>query len=132
MKRSEGITMLACWHFAVAGLFSIGFMVAQGVLALAWNGLFGVSGGELTLLTVLLSGASLLVAASAVLFFIAGWGLWRQRPWARRMAMVLACMELFKFPTGTVIGSLTLWYFLNHNDLRGMPAPVYREVAGAP
>lgn len=34
------------------------------------------------------------------------------RPWARIPTLVIAGISLVKFPVGTVVGGLTLWYLL--------------------
>jgi hypothetical protein len=45
---------------------------------------------------------------AAVLGLIAGWGLLERQPWARLLAIVLACFSLFEVPFGTALGIYTL------------------------
>ncbi len=52
-------------------------------------------------------GAFLTVASAAGI--AAGWGLLDRRPWARTLAVVLACLALIDFPFGTALGIYTLW-----------------------
>lgn len=42
----------------------------------------------------------------------AGWGLMERRPWARTLALVVACLALFRPVIGTVLGIFTLWVLL--------------------
>jgi hypothetical protein len=50
--------------------------------------------------------------AGAVLSLIAGWGLLDRQPWARTLAIVLACFHLINAPFGTALGIYTLWVLL--------------------
>ncbi len=43
---------------------------------------------------------------------IAAWGLFRFRPWARILAIVLGVLHIFSFPLGTALGVYTLWVLL--------------------
>jgi hypothetical protein len=43
---------------------------------------------------------------------ITGWGLLERQPWARMLAIVLACFSLIHIPFGTVLGIYTLWALL--------------------
>jgi hypothetical protein len=40
---------------------------------------------------------------------LAGIGLLTRRPWARKLALVLGVLALFRFPLGTALGVYTLW-----------------------
>jgi hypothetical protein len=66
-----------------------------------------------------------LFLAGAVLGLIAGWGLLERQPWARMLAIVLACFSLLSMPFGTALGIYTLVVLL--------PAKAeqeYRRMAG--
>jgi hypothetical protein len=54
----------------------------------------------------------LLFLASAVLGFVAGWGLLERQSWARILAIVLGILALLDFPIGTALGIYTLWVLL--------------------
>jgi hypothetical protein len=45
----------------------------------------------------------------------AGWGLLNFRPWARILGIVLAILNLFNIPFGTILGIYALWVLLNKN-----------------
>ncbi|HET7100430.1 MAG TPA: hypothetical protein VFJ52_04705, partial [Terriglobia bacterium] len=53
-----------------------------------------------------------LLFATAVLGFLAGWGLWNYRSWARMLAIILGVIALIHFPLGTALGIYTLWVLL--------------------
>jgi hypothetical protein len=53
-----------------------------------------------------------LLLASAVLGFVAGWGLLRRESWARMLAIVLGCFSLIDMPFGTALGIYSLWVLL--------------------
>ncbi len=50
---------------------------------------------------------------------IAGWGLWRLRPWAKTLGLVIATLGLVDFPVGTATGGYTYWV-LSHADTRAL------------
>ncbi|MEZ4649810.1 MAG: hypothetical protein R3E97_13690 [Candidatus Eisenbacteria bacterium] len=113
MKRPDGITFLAIWHFFLSASCLLGLLTMLGV-----GGLIGVAALAeedvwITALEIGIFGgfASFLLLFSIV-FLVVGAGLWRMRPWARIPALVIAAVSLVKFPIGTVVGGLTLWYLL--------------------
>lgn len=60
----------------------------------------------------LLSMVGLFLIGGAVLGLLAGWGLLDRQPWARTLAIVLACFSLLNPPLGTALGIYTLWVLL--------------------
>ena len=61
--------------------------------------------------------------ATAVLGFLAGWGLLNYRPWARMLAMILGIIALIHVPLGTALGIYTLWVLLpseSEREYRGL------------
>jgi hypothetical protein len=81
--------------FGLLGLL-IGAQADQGApVGVALMGLAGMA------LMIML----LVVAALSV---TCGWGLWRFRPWARIMAIILGAIGLTKFPFGTLFGVYVL------------------------
>ena len=63
-------------------------------------------------LTPFLGAIGLVIIAFAIGGGIAGWGLLARRPWARMLAIVLACVSLMHFPFGTALGIYTLWVLI--------------------
>lgn len=49
---------------------------------------------------------------------LTGWGLLGFRPWARILAIVLAILNLFNIPFGTLLGIYALWVLLNKDTER--------------
>lgn len=62
----------------------------------------------------LMNSAMIFIGAIAlligILYAIAGLGLWKLKPWARIIAIILAIISLLNFPVGTAIGIIVLWY----------------------
>ena len=48
----------------------------------------------------------------------AGWGLLKFKPWARILAIVLAIINLFNIPFGTLLGIYALWVLLKKETER--------------
>ena len=114
MKRPDGITVIAVWHFVQAFFLLIGACTllavpASGVFAEIgdpigefWAG-FGVTCGVIWLLI------------TGVALVLSGWGLLKMKQWGRWLAFVLAIFGLFAFPIGTVIGAVIIWYLLRED-----------------
>lgn len=114
MKRPDGITVIAVWHFVQAFFLLIGACTllavpASGVFAEIgdpigefWAG-FGVTCGVIWLLI------------TGVALVLSGWGLLKMKQWGRWLAFVLAIFGLFAFPIGTVIGAVIIWYLLKED-----------------
>lgn len=70
--------------------------------------------------------AGLFLLFCGVTGIIAGWGLLERQPWARTLAIVLACFNLIEMPFGTALGIYTLWVLLPGNS-----EAEYRSIARA-
>ncbi len=111
MKRPDGITVLAVWHFVQAFFLLIG---ACSLLAIPMSGVFGEINdpiGEFWAGFGVTCGVIWLLITGIALV-LSGWGLLRLKQWGRWLAFVLAIFGLFAFPIGTVIGALIIWYLL--------------------
>ena len=114
MKRPDGVTMLAVYHWFLAALSLLGifgtlcgmFFVVLGNDQGIFAALFWMTVGLLT------------AAAGLVVNGLVGWGLWGLKSWARIGAIVLAVLHLPWFPIGTPIGALILWYLLANPDAK--------------
>lgn len=114
MKRPDGVTIIAVYHWLLAVLSVFGICgVIFGMFAAIASGERGVIGALLGLTMALF-----FVVASVVINVLVGWGLWRLKPWARIAAIVLAIFHLPAFPIGTLIGVLILWYLLADPDAK--------------
>jgi hypothetical protein len=47
---------------------------------------------------------------------VCGAGLWRVRPWARVLGIIVAAVALVQFPWGTVFGVYALWVFFSEKS----------------
>ncbi len=74
----------------------------------------------------LMSMIGMFLIGGAVLGLLAGWGLLDRQPWARTLAIVLACFSLVNAPLGTALGIYTLWVLLPAQS-----EEEYRQIARA-
>ena len=86
--------------FALFGGGMLGGMFAGSLKGMIGMGLIGTFAG-------------VIVAALAIPGLIAGYGLLKYYEWARILMIVIAVLELIRFPLGTVLGIYTLWALLN-------------------
>lgn len=105
-------------HVAILGWLQVALGVLDLIMALAVFGmmagaglLFGLLGG-ITLPA--LGGVLGLVVGSVVALtgipnLLAGFGLLSRKEWARILALILAVVNLFKFPWGTALAAYTFW-----------------------
>ena len=112
MKRPDGVTVIAIYHFLSAGLKLIGICAILMIPMSAILLFADLEGPELTIVTTVLAFGAFALAASGALSVIVGVGLMRMRSWARWLAIVLAVLMLLSIPVGTIIGIATLIYLL--------------------
>lgn len=121
MKRPDGITVIAVWHFVQAFFILIG---ACSLLAIPLSGVFGEINdpiGEFWAGFGVTCGVVWLLVMGVALV-LSGWGLLRMKQWARWLTFVLAIFGLFAFPVGTVIGALIIWYLLKEDTREAFEA----------
>ncbi len=113
-QRADGATLIAGYHFIVAGIFLIITMLfAFPTLLLVIVGMVEASGALVgAFFTGLLS---LLWMGLALLNLAVGYGVWTERSWGRTAALALAILRLINIPIGTVTGGLALWYLLRED-----------------
>ena len=70
-------------------------------------GFFALLGGFLLVLTLITSLPSIL----------AGWGLLKRKSWARVLTIIIAALNLFWIPIGTILGIYALWVMLNKDTM---------------
>jgi hypothetical protein len=112
MKRPDGVTILAIYHYVMAGivalvscaLVAVPFVVAAAVQAEP------DAAPAVPIVAIVIAVAIVILLAIAVGYGVVGWGLWTLKPWARLGAIVLAVLGLLNVPLGTIIGVVTLWY----------------------
>ncbi|NJN84847.1 MAG: hypothetical protein HC802_22875, partial [Caldilineaceae bacterium] len=95
--RDDGITLLAVYHFLVAGLFLLGTVVMAfptvilGVIAIAQD-----PGALIGMFAVGLIGAVTMVFC--LVYLSVGYGLWKMKQWARVAAIRVAVISSLRVP----------------------------------
>jgi hypothetical protein len=105
------VTLVAAFSI---GLGIMGLLVACLAFVVIAGG--GVISGDPEAMAI-----TSIVAAAIALFFITlsvpeivgGVGLLKHRGWARILVLIIAVLELFQIPFGTIIGIYTIWVLLN-------------------
>ncbi len=111
IRRTDGITAIAVYHYAVAGIFVAGaFFFAIPTIILGIVGIAEDSDAFIGMAAVALIAMALL--AFGLLNIVIGYGVWTLRGWARLGAMAIAVVGLLAVPLGTLAGALILWYLL--------------------
>ena len=108
-------TLAALAVMAVFGIAGVASAAAAGSDADAWIALpiIGITGTAL-------AGFLLLLSLPGV---IAGIGLFKFRPWARILTIVLSVLNLMNIPFGTVLGIYGLWVMLSPEGTRLFEPP---------
>lgn len=116
MKRPDGVTLIAIWHFCVAVFMLLGLCAVSVGLVAIWTSPGPQQDAIVGSLAIMF--AMFVIIVVGAIFAAVGWGLWQLADWARIGALVLAILQLPGFPVGTVIGALTLWYLLSDPDAK--------------
>jgi len=93
--RPAGVTILAVLYFIIGIAAMIGFFLLAYFLASAPG------------IALICGGIGILIG---VFDFLVGWGLLTLQPWAHTAAIVLAIIQLFNFPIGTILSIIILIY----------------------
>lgn len=110
-KRTDGITLISIYHFALAGFFMLGSLALA--IPTVIMGIVVVAEDSAALIPMAALGfVGVVVLLLCLLHLVVGYGLWKVRAWARTAAQALAIVSLFGFPIFTIIGGLTLWYLV--------------------
>jgi len=113
-QRTDGMTLVAGFHFLVAALFLLGtliMMIPTGILGIVSV----VEDPDAMIAMFIVGGIGILTLGLCLLYLAVGYGLWTLKPWGRVAALALAVVSLFGVPIGTVTGGLTLWYLMQPN-----------------
>ena len=109
--RDDGITLLALYHFVLAGAFLLG-TVALAIPAVITAIVGIVEDPGALIATAILSVLAFVLMTFCILILVIAYGLWTMRQWARVATIALAMLSLFAVPLGTIIGGLTIWYLI--------------------
>ncbi|HEV2800974.1 MAG TPA: hypothetical protein VGW12_10780 [Pyrinomonadaceae bacterium] len=119
------IAILHLVHGFLAAASAAGLFLAVAILAgfktvvERWVFPIGKTGGgadpELWL-SIITLGLVTLYVIGALIFTVpaiaGGYGMWKQRRWAKRVVTLSAAMAIFNFPFGTAIGVYTIWFLM--------------------
>lgn len=125
MRIPSGFATPMLTHVRIVAVLIVGIGAMLAVGALVSFGLFGglaalvnASGDEgaaAGAFFLRLTGAALggLLLILAIPTLVCGAGLWRARPWARVLGIIVAAVCLIQFPWGTAFGAYALWVFFS-------------------
>ena len=93
---------------------ALGLLIAAFVFFLL-NGIGAATGDAAAfgILSVVGTSVALFLAALSLPGVAAGYGLLKQRPWGRLLALVVLVLGLLNFPIGTLTGVYGLWVLLS-------------------
>lgn len=101
------INILGWLHIVTGGLGLLGALALMGII----TG-FSALGGDAAAVAFGLAIGGLIASVFAIMALpnlLVGIGLLRRWRWARIGALILAFLNLFNFPLGTVVGIYTFW-----------------------
>lgn len=67
-----------------------------------------------------------MIALFSIPCLVVAWGLFKDRPWSKLMALIMGILNLMAFPLGTVTGGYAIWYFVQPESTQSN----VREVTG--
>ncbi len=106
-------------HITLVAVLNIGFGILglmMGCLAfivIAGGGAISGDPDAMAITSLVATVIAFLFISLSVPEIIGGVGLLKRRGWARILVLIIAVMDLFAIPIGTVIGIYTLWVLLN-------------------
>lgn len=122
-------------HLNVLALLYLLTSIGEVVAAFA---IFGILGG-VGLLSGDVFAFSFLAGLGSILGFfllliglpglILAWGFWKLKSWARPLGFVLAVLNLFNAPLGTLLGIYTIWALLQDETTRLLEGPAVGTTA---
>jgi hypothetical protein len=117
------VKVLGVLYLAVSAFF----LLVALFLLLAMGGAAGIVGATADPDDAAIAIPVLGIAGSALAAFLCffslpglatGYGLLRQKPWARILGIVLSALSLINIPFGTIVGIYGLWVLLNKDTER--------------
>lgn len=113
---------------------SLGILIAIACFALL-SGIGWISGDETAMGVLGLIGMfiAFFLGILSIPGIIAGIGLLKLKPWARILAIIVSCLDLFHIPFGTALGVYTLYVLMNDEAIRLLSGePVVHPAAAMP
>jgi len=112
-KHIELLGILHIVYNLLGILIGIGFLVFLPSIGLISGDHIAL--GVLTLVGSILGGFFLVFSIPGI---IAGIGLIKIRPWARILAIIMACIDAFNIPIGTALTVYTFWVLINDEAIK--------------
>jgi hypothetical protein len=111
------LTILAVLHFLLSAfaLFTACIILVSTLAAGAFLGVQNspdIPGWTGMLVGTVGTIVALVFGALALPGLALAYGLYKRRPWARPLGLVLGVINLIHFPFGTIVGAYTLWAML--------------------
>ncbi len=123
-NRIIGILHLA---YGVLGLVTMIFVTIAVATMIGSASAGAISGGGIALIVLAMVLVGIILTVPA---WIAGVGLIKRKPWARKMGLVAGILAGVSFPIGTALSVYTLWFlfgekgrFLYHKAAYALPEP---------
>jgi len=116
------LKVISVIDYIYAGLFVFGAIILFiGGTAFSSLGFFhkmffnfgGLFGGALIFI-------SLIFLALAILYFYIGKSIMQLKSWAKNTQIIMAVLQLFSFPIGTIIGIFILWALLINKETKDL------------
>jgi phage shock protein PspC (stress-responsive transcriptional regulator) len=106
-RMGEHVRILGILYLAFSALGIIAAVIVFTVLA--GSGIISGNSDVIFITRILGIGISALLILLSLPGIIAGFGLLKQEPWARILALVLGVLNLINIPFGTLLGVYTIW-----------------------
>ncbi len=106
-------------HITLVAVPNIGFGVmgllfaCLAFLVIAGEGIISGDPEAMAITSVVASVIAIFFITLSVPGIVGGIGLLKRRSWARILVLILAVVDLFQIPFGTIIGIYTIWVLLN-------------------
>ena len=107
MKRPDGVTVLAVYHFVVGAVELLCICLLLTILTVV-----ALDGSTDIAVPIIVAFLTIPLGLLLAAHLVAGWALFKLKEWGRWLAIALGALSLLAFPMGTVIGGLAIWYLL--------------------
>ena len=116
MNMEKHVTLVAVLNiaFGFLGIF-LGIFV---FIVLVGAGIISQDPEALTITSIVGIAVGFFLILTSIPEVIGGFGLLKRRPWARVLVLIIAVLDLFMIPIGTIIGIYELWVLLNEDTAK--------------
>ncbi len=121
MNMEKHVTLVAVINiaFGFLGIF-LGIIL---FVILVGAGIISKDPEALTITSIVGIAVGFFLILTSIPEVIGGFGLLKRRPWARVLVLIIAVLDLFMIPIGTIIGVYELWVLLNEETAKLFQAP---------